>query len=542
MGARRTVKAASPASRARRPKTTRGAIARPKAAPRPEPEPELVPARKGSRPAKAGTTQAVSQPTVVTRRPPPAPTKAKAVAVAPEPPPLPTQTSTASAPKRAAKTTRARASTAPEVTASPAGMTPPESRPPKSAKAARPAKVPAAPKAPAAVKPKVARKRAPQRPNLEIPPILLEGDAAPPPAQSGPGERYALGPTPPAQHFDRAEELGELPEAYGTKRLLLAARDPHWLYAHWDFTREQQQTYNRLAAEGHLALRVYRDKPGGAPATVVQVHPESRHWFIHVGRGGVRYIAELGYVDRAGDWISLSVSGATVTPPEDLSHDTSAEFVTLPPRVPLPKLVEMVQSLATQSQPLIKAIEELRAAGHPELPAAPAVELKQWTPAQARALAALLNVDILRRVWIGSLEITELLRRQMLGELASMAAAQITSPAAALGSVSSPFGAPPAQKEFWFNVNAELIIYGATEPDATVTIGGRRILLRPDGTFSYRFALPDGQYPLPAAATSADGTDVRWANLQFSRSTAYGGEVGSHRQDPALKPPRAENV
>src|SRR5438094_6482773 len=32
---------------------------------------------------------------------------------------------------------------------------------------------------------------------------------------------------------------GELPEAYGTEKLLVAARDPHWLYAHWDLTREQ---------------------------------------------------------------------------------------------------------------------------------------------------------------------------------------------------------------------------------------------------------------------------------------------------------------
>src|SRR5688572_31722682 len=32
---------------------------------------------------------------------------------------------------------------------------------------------------------------------------------------------------------------------------------------------------------------------------------------------------------------------------------------------------------------------------------------------------------------------------------------------------------------------------------ATVTIGGRPIRLRPDGSFSYRFSLPDGEYELP---------------------------------------------
>jgi uncharacterized protein len=103
-------------------------------------------------------------------------------------------------------------------------------------------------------------------------------------------------------------------------------------------------------------------------------------------------------------------------------------------------------------------------------------------------------------------------------------------------------GGMERKKGFWFNVNAELIIYGATEPDATVTIGGRTIKLRSDGTFSYRFALPDGQYELPAVATSVDGTDSRSAELKFARSTEYRGEVQKHPQDPALKPPRAEHV
>ena len=98
------------------------------------------------------------------------------------------------------------------------------------------------------------------------------------------------------------------------------------------------------------------------------------------------------------------------------------------------------------------------------------------------------------------------------------------------------------KKGFWFNVNAELIIYGATEADATVTIGGRKIQLRPDGTFSYRFSLPDGQYALPAVATSADGTDSRSAALKFSRDTQYRGDVKAHPQDPALKIPSPANV
>jgi hypothetical protein len=87
-----------------------------------------------------------------------------------------------------------------------------------------------------------------------------------------------------------------------------------------------------------------------------------------------------------------------------------------------------------------------------------------------------------------------------------------------------------------------LIIYGATEPSAKVTLGGHEIKLRSDGTFSFRFALPDGQYDLPAIAVSADGTDGRAAELKFSRSTEYLGEVGATPQDPSLKPPVAASL
>ena len=79
---------------------------------------------------------------------------------------------------------------------------------------------------------------------------------------------------------------------------------------------------------------------------------------------------------------------------------------------------------------------------------------------------------------------------------------------------SGPIAGGEQARGFWFNVNAELIIYGATEPDASVTIGGRKIRLRPDGTFSYRFALPDGKFDLPAIATNAAGNDARAAELR----------------------------
>lgn len=96
---------------------------------------------------------------------------------------------------------------------------------------------------------------------------------------------------------------------------------------------------------------------------------------------------------------------------------------------------------------------------------------------------------------------------------------------------------PAAPRAFWFNINAELIVYGATEPDARVVIDGHVVALRPDGTFSLRFALPDGDYQLSAVATAADAHDERSAMLRFARHTAYRGKVDRHPTDPALRPP-----
>jgi len=388
-------------------------------------------------------------------------------------------------------------------------------------------------------------KPAPRKRAVKVPPILLEGDAPAAPPVGGPGQRYALGPTPPPEHFGKVEEQ-DLPEAYGTQKLLLAARDPQWLYAHWDLSREQLREYNGLSADRHLVIRVYIDAVIGEPFNEVHVHPESRNWFIHVGRGGTRYVAELGYHAKAdGKWRTIATSSPTLTPPDALSPDTSVQFATIPVDVPFEQLLALVKAAVREHVPLAEAILQLRAAGYEKLPGADDLSSARWTRQQEQALAQLISMDQVRRVWVGSLEITELIRRQLAQEISSAAAAQFslpTSPGGAVSSVSSPYGGAERKKGFWFNVNAELILYGATEADAKVTIGGRAIKLRPDGSFSYRFALPDGKYELPVVATSADGDDSRSAELKFNRHTKYRGDVGTHPQDPALKPPRAAHV
>ena len=366
----------------------------------------------------------------------------------------------------------------------------------------------------------------PSRPfSLPIPPILLEGDDAETETVPEDARKFSLGCTALAEEL---ETEGELPESYGTQKLLLTARDPNWLCAHWDLTCEQLREHSERAGGGHLTLRVHRADLVEKPVAEIQVHPGARHWFVHVERAGTPYRAELGCCTPGDGWISISTSTATLTPPNQVSFSTAGKFVTIPFETPLAQLLALAEAVAAPGFSLTEALEQLRREGHPDLPATHPPST--WTADQARALAA---VSAPMERWaepLSSLDLTQT-RPQSLHDLP-------TSP----GGVSSPFGGVQPHKSFWFNVNAELIVYGATEPNATVTIGGRPIPLRPDGSFSYRFTLPDGQYELPVVAVSADQTDGRAAELKFSRATELRGEVGVHPQNSELKTPAPENL
>jgi hypothetical protein len=95
---------------------------------------------------------------------------------------------------------------------------------------------------------------------------------------------------------------------------------------------------------------------------------------------------------------------------------------------------------------------------------------------------------------------------------------------------------------FRLEVNAELIVHGATEPDATLKIGEHTVPLEPDGAFSLRFSLPDGVHTLPVVAISARTGEQRTATLRFSRHTQAQDQVSAARLEPGLKPPSAENL
>ena len=89
---------------------------------------------------------------------------------------------------------------------------------------------------------------------------------------------------------------------------------------------------------------------------------------------------------------------------------------------------------------------------------------------------------------------------------------QIFEQTVSSGAASSPgffLKQPPPETDFFLEVGTELILYGRTKSDATVTVAGQPVALRPDGTFSVRFHLTDGVLDLPVIAVSVDKDHTR---------------------------------
>ncbi len=342
----------------------------------------------------------------------------------------------------------------------------------------------------------------------------------------------------------------------GVHRLFLVARDPHWLYAHWDLSEAELRRHEAAAAAGHLSLNLYLEAVRGEPFLYVQLTPQARAWFVHVGRGETTFVGELGYRDANRQWRVITTSAPATTPPEVRLAQTAALAPGPLAQLQPDEVVEAVRQTARREAAVQAVLAELRAQGHLALPPPERVPAPVWTPPQQAALAAVVRTDDAQRVWVGPLEVTPWLAGWVPVAATSVTAPQFSwpaptgptapvLPAAGAGSLALALGPPPApgagqpQRAFWFNVNAELVVYGSTAPDAVVTIAGRPIRLRPDGSFSLRFAFPEGEHPLEAKAVSADDTDGRWVGFQFVRRTDFLGNVGVHPSDPQLKPPAA---
>ena len=310
----------------------------------------------------------------------------------------------------------------------------------------------------------------------------------------------AAEPTEPAER-PAYEDLGELPSSYQEDLLFLAARDPRWLYSYWDFDWSRYSADTMLGGLAQFFLRTSTAE--GDDEAVFEIQPAARNWYVPVARPATTYLADIGFFERDGAWHSIVRSGSATTPPDSEAREESAAFATVPAHLSYEHLLEMVRAKIDDGESLLAALARIAGEGRIEFRpgAAPT-----WTEQQKRPLAAMLA----------------------------------PGPSSLFSGIGASWSAQPfsGQRErgFFLHVNAEIVFYGGTDPDATVWIDGREIRLSPDGTFRYHFTLPDGDFAIPIIARSPDGVEERTATLSFVRGTTRTGEVGATSQPPELSP------
>jgi hypothetical protein len=342
--------------------------------------------------------------------------------------------------------------------------------------------------------------------------------------------KFELHPPQAQQHETPAYEyLGELPESYGTAQLYLTARDPYFLYAYWDFSGGQIHELELKSHDGKVFLQLYH--ASGARVQQIQIHPHTREWLLHVHQPDTAFFAELGYYNRDGQFDVASRSGIIVTPRDNLSWKTHAQFVTIPFDYTFKQLLEMIGQHQRAGEDLAETLARLQEDGSFEFPF-PTHGVQRLPESAQRELSKYMGEgDIVRRTRMGSFDMVDILRRKLVESTSTSSGQWPTS-------MSSPFGASFGARErgFFMNLNAELIIYGGTDPKARVRIDGEDITLTPDGTFSYHFNFKDGKYHIPIDATSPDGVEIRSALLSFLRLTATTDGVDATPQQDRATP------
>lgn len=205
---------------------------------------------------------------------------------------------------------------------------------------------------------------------------------------------------PPVPEF---EDLGELPESYGTDRVFLIARDPHWFYAYWDVSRERLAEARSASREGQVFLQVC--ETGGACVQQIMVPGESRNWFIYAGRPGVELYAELGYFDAGGTFRAIGRSRVARAPKDEPSTDLGARFVTIPMSLSFRELLELVTGQRHEGEGLAETLARLQERGF-KFPFD--VGGGEGLSEEAReVLFRQFMAEFTRRYWMGSMELAE---------------------------------------------------------------------------------------------------------------------------------------
>jgi len=262
-------------------------------------------------------------------------------------------------------------------------------------------------------------------------------------------------------------ETRELPNEYGDTKIVLLIRDPEWVYAYWEINDASRAEFN-LARNGHnrrLVVRLYKITGRNWPQDSahyfldLDVSPYASSWYIKLPEVNEKWCAELGIFDEENNYLPICRSNVIDTPRNTISEQTDSEWMIVE---------ESFRKLYNMS-------------GGIDVNGPGGVPMRG-----------------------GSEAIIRQLQRTVTG-LLSAEGSGLSSGSLYSGSILSGVVGNGAAKDFWLQVQTELILYGATEPNARVTVNGQHVRLNADGSFSLRFSLPDGEQTLTVHATNSDG-------------------------------------
>jgi len=315
---------------------------------------------------------------------------------------------------------------------------------------------------------------------------------------------------------DVDEALADLPAGYGESRIVLLPRDPQWAYTYWDIPNDHKEELRRQGGQT-LALRIYDvtdiDLDYQSPHSLQEYPADelAREWYLPIPVSDRDYVIDVGYRTADGGWLVLARSARVHIPPvypsdwiedvfitvdfeEDLRAKTFYELV--PPSKKLPT------AAASGGNPIYEQIFGLAESAEAQRVAGSLFGSMQQVPGSAAPEQALSSYVFPSGV--GMWAVPNVSGLNMSG----------------VGMSGFSAGAVPARpRKFWLVADAELIVYGATEPDANVTIGGRPIKLNSDGTFRFQMSFQDGLIDYPILAIAADGEQSRSIHMKFERET-----------------------
>jgi uncharacterized protein len=250
-------------------------------------------------------------------------------------------------------------------------------------------------------------------------------------------------------------------------RIGLFVRDPYWLHASWDITRNAvDRARAALAEQWHTCkpiLRLLRldDSSTSSPAETVErdidIHGGLRNWYIPWTGAATNFRVLVGYLSGSGRFHAIAKSNIVKT----------------------------------------------TAAGAPD-----SVD-QHWSDVGAESE----RIFALSGGYDSEHETDEL--REILEDRVHRS---LGAPALAKLGVGTEAGFR-RRNDFYFDMDVELVIYGATLPDGFLTLNGEPVTLRTDGSFAVRLPFPDRRQVLPAVACTRDGSQQRTIVVAVERNT-----------------------